>query len=87
MQVNYIEVLLKKPIPIGSKKKISIEYEGYLLCYIDTGMLYIKDHIDPYFTVIRPACHSNFKNRFNSGFLMSGFLQPLTVITFSKIFP
>jgi aminopeptidase N len=56
LQVNYIEVILEKPIPKRREKKITIEYEGYILGYTETGMLYVKDRIDPEFTIIRPDC-------------------------------
>ena len=35
-----------------------MEYEGTLLGYAETGMSYIKDHIDLNFTILRPDCLS-----------------------------
>lgn len=58
LQVNYIEVSLEEPIAEKAEKKITIEYEGYLLGYTETGMLYVKDRIDPEFTIIRPDCRA-----------------------------
>ncbi len=58
LQVNAINIKLVKPIPIGISKKIEIKYEGSLLGYSETGMSYIKDHIDFNFTILRPDCLS-----------------------------
>jgi len=56
LQVNYIEVSLKNPIQQGERKTISIQYQGYLLGYSETGMRYVKDRVDEEFTIIRPDC-------------------------------
>jgi len=56
LQVNYVEVSLKNPIQQGERKTISIQYEGYLLGYSETGMRYVKDRVDEEFTIIRPDC-------------------------------
>ena len=53
-QANYIEVVTDEPIKSGEKKTLTVEYSGHLLGYAETGMLYIKDKIDPNFTIIRP---------------------------------
>lgn len=58
LQVNYVEVSMENPLYKDEKKKIIIEYEGKLLGYSETGMSYIKDRIDPRFTIIRPDCRA-----------------------------
>lgn len=55
-QANIIDVALKVPLPAGEKKTIDILYEGYLAGLTETGMGYVKDHIDKDFTIIRPDC-------------------------------
>jgi len=56
MQANSITVVLKTPLRPENKMSISIDYEGYLLGYTEAGMLYVKDHVDKDFTIIRPDC-------------------------------
>jgi hypothetical protein len=46
-QVNSISIYL------AGASKINIEYDGYLFGYIETGMSYVKDHINPEFTILR----------------------------------
>jgi hypothetical protein len=55
-QANIIEAVLKVPLPAGEKKTIDILYEGYLAGLTETGMGYVKDHVDKDFTIIRPDC-------------------------------
>ncbi len=57
-QVNYIEVTPSKPLLKGDSCKLIIEYEGYLLGYAETGMNYVKDKIEPEFTVLRSDCRA-----------------------------
>ena len=57
-QVNFIEIKLDKPIEKDSYKKITVNYSGHLLGYTETGMSYVKDHISPEFTIIRPDCNA-----------------------------
>lgn len=52
-QVNYVKVKLPQPLAAGDTTTIAIDFEGYLLGYTETGMRYIKDHIDPEFTILR----------------------------------
>jgi len=56
LQANFINVSLRNPLQSGEKKKIYIQYQGYLAGYTETGMLYVKDRIDPAFTIVRPDC-------------------------------
>jgi hypothetical protein len=53
LQVNQILVTLGEPLAPGAQTTIGIQYEGYLLGYSETGMGYVKDRIDPEFTVLR----------------------------------
>jgi len=52
-QANYVEVALPEPLAPGEETTVTLEYEGHLLGYTETGMLYTKDRIDPAFTIIR----------------------------------
>jgi hypothetical protein len=53
LQVNQILVMLAEPLPPGAQTVVQIQYDGYLLGYSETGMRYIKDRIDPEFTILR----------------------------------
>lgn len=53
LQVNYLEIRLPSPIEPGTEKTVVIEYEGYLLGASESGMRYVKDRIDPEFTILR----------------------------------
>ncbi|OFY55301.1 MAG: hypothetical protein A2X22_02865 [Bacteroidetes bacterium GWF2_49_14] len=55
-QVNYIEVIPARHLPKGDSCKLTIEYQGYLFGYTETGMGYVRDKIDPEFTILRPDC-------------------------------
>jgi len=57
-QANFIEVDLADPVPASGKKTITIDYSGYLAGYTETGMNYVRDKIDPEFTIIRPDCEA-----------------------------
>ena len=52
LQKNCITVSLKKPVAPGEKCILSIDYEGYLLG-MDEAYGYVKETIDPAFTMIR----------------------------------
>lgn len=58
LQVNYIQVPFEEPLQKNASMTLSIDYSGYLLGYAETGMSYIKDRIDPEFTIIRPDCRA-----------------------------
>lgn len=53
LQVNFIEISLSKMLDPGEQRKIKMDYEGYLLGYSEAGWLYVKDHINKNFTIIR----------------------------------
>lgn len=57
-QANYIEVIPAKSLLKGDSCKLIIEYEGYLLGYTETGMNYVKDKIDPEFSILRSDCRA-----------------------------
>ncbi len=58
LQVNFIEIDLAAPLPGGEKTTLDLSYAGYLAGYTETGMLYVKDRVDPEYTVIRPDCRA-----------------------------
>ncbi len=51
LQVNHIKIPLRELLRINST--LTINYEGSILGYSETGMNYVKDHISPEFTIIR----------------------------------
>jgi hypothetical protein len=53
-QVNVIRVHLDEPIVAGAERTFRLSYQGYLLGYVETGMRYVRDRIDPDFTILRP---------------------------------
>jgi len=55
-QVNAVDVLLAEPLLADRMTKIRIHYQGFLLGYAELGMLYIKDHVDKEFTILRTDC-------------------------------
>jgi hypothetical protein len=52
-QVTQIVVTLPRPIPPGGHTTVRIDYAGYLAPYTEVGWLYVQDHIDTAFTIIR----------------------------------
>lgn len=55
-QVNYLQVPIEPSVPPGGRTVIRITYSGYLLGYTEVGWLYVKDRIDPEFTILRVDC-------------------------------
>lgn len=53
LQVNHVRVQLRTPVGPGERVTIEVSYGGPLVGYTETGSLYIKDHIDPAFTILR----------------------------------
>jgi hypothetical protein len=53
LQVNYVEVRLPQPLASGKSLILAIDYEGYILGYAEAGWLYVKDHVDRNFTIMR----------------------------------
>ncbi len=58
LQVNFVTVDLGSAIGPGEEFALDLDYEGYLLGYSETGMLYVKDRIDEDFTIIRTDCYA-----------------------------
>ncbi|MCX6303498.1 MAG: M1 family aminopeptidase [Bacteroidetes bacterium] len=56
MQANCITIFTGEIKPTEITKKVILEYEGYLVGYTETGMSYVKDNIDPSFTILRMDC-------------------------------
>jgi hypothetical protein len=52
-QVLQLRVSLPKPLPPQGRTAVEIEYGGPLVGYAETGSLYVKDRIDPAFTILR----------------------------------
>lgn len=52
-QVTQIVVKLPRPIAPGVRTAVRIDYSGYLTPYSEIGWLYVKDHIDTTFTILR----------------------------------
>src|SRR5688572_14993010 len=52
-QVNAAVVTLPKPVAPGGSVAIVVQYAGRLVGYTETGSLYIRDHIDREFTILR----------------------------------
>jgi hypothetical protein len=57
-QVN--RALVEMPVPIAAhgRERFRVAYSGYLVGYTETGSLYIKDHIDPEFTIVRADAYA-----------------------------
>lgn len=53
LQVTHVLVQLPRPLPPGGTLELRLRYGGHLLGYAETGMAYVRDHIDPAFTVLR----------------------------------
>jgi hypothetical protein len=56
LQVNYLTVFTGEIKLLKKTQNIIVEYEGPLLGYAETGMSYLKDNIDPAFTILRMDC-------------------------------
>lgn len=56
MQVNTVTVTPPAPLGPGDSLSFAVAYEGPLLGYEETGMRYVRDHIDEAFTILRPDC-------------------------------
>ncbi len=53
LQVNYVEIRPPRLLPPGQSLTLAIGYEGYLLGYSEAGWMYVKDHVDRNFTIMR----------------------------------
>jgi hypothetical protein len=52
LQVTHASVTLPAALPPGGSVDLELHYDGYLLGYAETGMAYVRDHID-LFTILR----------------------------------
>jgi len=52
-QVNHVVVSLPRPLAPGGSIALTVHYGGYLVGYTETGSLYIQDHVDEAFTILR----------------------------------
>ena len=56
MRVNYVDIVLNKPMSPGTTLTLGTQYGGKLAGYVEVGQSYVKDHIKKDFTIIRPDC-------------------------------
>jgi hypothetical protein len=54
LQANHVRIRLDSPLAPGAETVVGVRYGGYLLGYAETGMLYVKDHVDSAYTLLRP---------------------------------
>ena len=54
LQVTALDVTLREPLAPGGETTVALRYAGHLLGYVETGMRYVQDRIDPEFAIIRP---------------------------------
>ncbi len=52
-QVTQVVVKLRRPVAPGERTTLQLDYAGYLVGYTEIGWLYVHDHIDSAFTIIR----------------------------------
>lgn len=52
-QVTQLRVALPKPLAPGERATVDVDYAGPLVGYVETGSLYIRDRVDPDFTILR----------------------------------
>jgi len=53
LQATQALVVLPAPLAPGGSVELELGYGGHLLGYAETGMAYVRDHIEPSFTVLR----------------------------------
>ncbi|NNG17860.1 MAG: hypothetical protein HKM89_15400 [Gemmatimonadales bacterium] len=52
-QANHITIILDSPIEPGERGAVRVTYGGYLAGFTETGMGYVRDHINRDFTILR----------------------------------
>jgi hypothetical protein len=57
-QVRSALVHLRQPVSPGGRASIRAAWSGYLVGYTETGSLYIRDRIDPEFTILRADAYA-----------------------------
>ncbi|MFV1958702.1 MAG: hypothetical protein ACC662_04745 [Planctomycetota bacterium] len=58
MEINQVLVGLPEPLPPGGTTRLGFRYAGGIGDYVATGMRYIRDRIDPSFTIVRMDAHA-----------------------------
>jgi len=58
LQVDYTTIALGAPVAPGSELTVVVTYAGSLVGYTETGALYIRDHLDPAFTILRADAYA-----------------------------
>jgi hypothetical protein len=58
LQVEFAEVDLLRPLASGGRTELVVHYEGSLVGYVETGSLYIRDHLDTAFTILRTDAYA-----------------------------
>jgi hypothetical protein len=53
LQVNMTRVRLPRPLAPGATAMVTVDYAGYLVGYTEAGTSYVRDRIDPAFTILR----------------------------------
>lgn len=53
LQATHAVVTLPTPLPPRGTVDLELRYDGQLLGYAETGMAYVRDHLDPAFTILR----------------------------------
>ena len=57
-QVDSVTVILPSPLRPGASSTVVLHYRGILVGYTETGSLYIQDHVDHDFTIIREDAYA-----------------------------
>ncbi len=53
IQVNFVEVDLAAPLKPRDQEVLIVDFSGSIVGYSAEGMLYVKDHVDEAFTILR----------------------------------
>jgi hypothetical protein len=53
LQINYVRVSLAQPLEPGAELEIFVRYGGQLMGYPESGSLYVRETLDPDFTILR----------------------------------
>ena len=58
MQVNYVEIHPSKPLAPAAETTVVVDWSGYLFGYTESDMLYVRETIDPEYTLLRPDAYA-----------------------------
>lgn len=53
MQLRHVRVELPRPLATGARTRLELAYQGWLAPYTETGMRYVRDHVNAAFTILR----------------------------------